>query len=170
MNFNQGWMAELLELQKKAAAMSKNKFSADEVENLVVSLLSKWGITNPPLGNHFKPQDSTWAKQDTTESSNSGHFDIDIAETEQQVRIEMIIPGIADQNDLAIKLIDNTLDISGRSSNFAENNGRFRRKVKLPAEVTAIGATATYRDQHLNITFPKRQESGVETIPVDFTP
>jgi Molecular chaperone (small heat shock protein) len=169
MNFNQGWMAELLELQKKAAAMGKNKFSADEVENLVVGLLSKWGITNLPLSNYFKYQDSSWAKQDTTEPRNSGHFDIDIAETKQQIRIEIIIPGIADQNDLAIRLIDNTLAISGKSSSFAENDGQFDRKIKLPAEVTAIGATATYRDQHLSITFPKREEPGVEIIPVDFT-
>jgi HSP20 family protein len=166
MNFNQGWMAELLELQKKAAAMGENKFSADEVENLVVGLLNKWGITNLPLGNYFKYQDSSRA--DTTEPSNNGHFDIDIAETKQQIRIEIIIPGITDQNDLAIRLIDNTLAISGKSSSFAENDGQFDRKIKLPAEVTAIGATATYRDQHLSITFPKPKEPGVETIPVDF--
>lgn len=167
MIFDQNLLAELLELQRKAADLTKSKTSVDEVQDLVMTLLNKWGISDLPWVGDFKSRYSFQTKGNT-ESTNSRHFNIDISEKKQHIQVQVLLPGIKDQSDLSIKLLGNTLYITENNSNRDDNDGPFNRKIRLPAEVTSAGATAIYRDNHLTITLPKIAADG-EFIPLDFS-
>jgi HSP20 family protein len=169
MIFDQTWLAELLELQRKAAELSKNKTSVDEVQDLVMTVLQKWGINDLPWDGDFKSRDSFWNKGNA-EPKTERYPNIDISETKQYVYIRILIPGIEEQNDLTVRLVNNTLCISGKSSILSNNDGSFSRTIRIPAVVTATGAEATYRDNHLAISLPKMLPHDSEVIPLSFFP
>jgi HSP20 family molecular chaperone IbpA len=168
MIFDQTWLAELLELQKKTVELTKGKNSVDEIQDLVMSLLNKWGISDLPWNGDFKSHDLFWAK-DIFESKTDQHFNIDISEKKQHIQVRALIPGIENQSAISIKLSGNTICINGKSSCIANNEGSFDRKIQLPAEVTSAGASASYQENHLTIILPKIPADG-EVIPLlDFS-
>lgn len=166
MNFDQSWMTELLELEKKATELVKGKNSADDVQGLVKEVLNKWGINNLPWGGDMESK--IWAKS-TPEQQSGPNLNIDISETKNKVLIQASIPGIEDKNDLLIKLKGDTLVISGKSNPpNNDDDGTFSRKIRLPVEVTALGAEATYRNDNLTISLPKTASEDGEIIPLNF--
>lgn len=169
MIFDQTWLAELLELQKKAAELTKGKTSADEVQDLVMTVLNTWGINDLPWDGGFRFKDS-FSPKGNVESKTGRYMNIDISETKQHVNVRILIPSIEDQNNLAVRLVNNALYISGKSSIFDNDDGSFNRKIRLPAVVTAAGAEAAYWDNHLTISLPKMLTQGGEVIPVNFSP
>ena len=164
--FDQNWLSELFELQKKVAGFSNNPASVDEIQDLVMNVLNKWGINHLPSDGDFRYKDWFSAKNDEKFKSER-YMNIDISETKQNILVRVVIPGIEDQADLAVKLLGNTLQINGKSSSFDENEGTFNRKIRLPAEDTPSGASAVYRDNQLTVTLPKAAANG-EIIPLDF--
>lgn len=157
MIFDQTWMAELLELQKKAAEIVKGKnFSAD-IQSLVTETLNKWGING-----------LSWDGDLESKMWNRDSGDIDISETKNNVLIKAFIPGIGDKNELLIKLCGGILTISGECNQLNNDGGSFNRQIRLPMEVTASGAKANYRDGNLTILLPKKATEDGEIIPVNF--
>ncbi len=166
MIFDQTWMTELLELQKKATELVKGKNSAEDVQNLVIEVLNQWGINNLPWdGGDLESK--TWAKG-TPERKTGPNFNIDISETKNNIVIRASIPGIENKNDLFIKLRGEILVIAGKCSHFNNDGGFFSRKVRLPAEVTTVGAEATYQNDNLTISLPKMTTEDGEIIPLNF--
>lgn len=165
MNFDQSWMTELLELEKKATELVKGKNSADDVQGLVKEVLNKWGINNLPWGGDMESK--IWAKS-TPEQQSGPNLNIDISETKNKVLIQASIPGIEDKNDLFIKLRGEILIITGKCNHLNNDGGFFSRKIRLPAEVTTVGAEATYQDDNLTISLPKMATEDGEIIPLSF--
>lgn len=167
MNFDQSWMTDLFELQKKALELTKGKNPVDEVQNLVMETLNKWGINNLPWHGDTEPAKTLWPK-DTPEPSTGNNLNIDISENKTCVFVRALIPGIEDPNGLSVKLEGDLVVISGKSTSFTNDGGSFNRSVRLPAEVTATGAEASYRDESLTITLPKVKVDEGEIIPLNF--
>jgi HSP20 family protein len=165
MIFDQSWMTELLELQKKTAELAKGKNSADNIQSLVMEVLNRWGINNLPWEGDSK---ATMGVNGAPERESGANFDIDISETKNNVLIRASIPGIEDKTDLFIKLRGGILMITGKCNHLNQDDGFFSRKVRIPAEVTALGAEATYRNDNLTISLPKIAAEDGELIPVNF--
>lgn len=166
MIFDQSWMAELLELQKKAAELVKGKNSADNIQSLVMEVLKQWGINNLPWEGD---SEAAMGGKGTPERESGANFDIDISETKDNVLIRAAIPGIEDKNDLFIKLRGDILTITGKCNHFNQDSGFFGRKVRIPAEVTSLGAEAIYRNDNLTISLPKITTEDGELIPLSFS-
>ena len=167
MIFDQAWMAELIELQKKAAELGQGKNAAGDVQGLVMEVLNKWGINNLPWDGDLESM--LWTKG-TLERKSGPNFNIDISETKNNVLIQASIPGITDKNEISIKLLrSQTLIISGEIDHFNNDAGSFSRKILLPAEVTTIGAEATYRNGILTVSLPKTTMEDGEMIPLKFS-
>lgn len=175
MIFDESWLSELIELQKKASEMAKGRNSADDIQGLVKTVLNQWGISGFPWEQNSQSQTESGsqksgpfeAKNDAPYNEN--HYNIDIAEKKQTIEIKIQIPGILDPNDLQIKLSANTLKIAATPNRMTENEGSFSRKIRLPSEVTPIGALAEYKDNYLTVTLPKMPPEG-EIIPFDYYP
>ncbi len=172
MMFNESWLSELMEMQKKATEMAKNKNSADEIQGLVKSVLGQWGISGFPWEQSFQsggfPRNEPFEEK-TDSPSHENHYNIDISEQKESVQIQIQIPGIGDPHDLQIKLGANTLHIAAAIKGTGDNEGSFSRKIRLPSEVTLTGASAVYKDNCLTVILPKIPPEG-ENIPFDFYP
>jgi HSP20 family molecular chaperone IbpA len=168
MIFDQTWIADLLELQKKASELTKGKNPTEEVQGLVMDVLNNWGINDFPWNGDLESKKSFWTNSNV-EPKTKRNLNFDISETKDYIHIQASIPGIEDKNDLAIKLHGDTLYITGKSNIFDNDGGSFNRKIRLPAETTALGAEATYHDDTLTISLPKMTTEGGETIPLNFS-
>lgn len=167
MIFDQTWMAELLDLQRKAAELKQGKNPADGVQDLVMEVLNKWGITNLPWNENLESMRNLWTKG-TSEPQQGADWNIDISERKTDLLIKVLIPGIEDKRDLLVKLQGDILHIAGKSSYVDNDGGVFSRKIQLPVEVTALGAGASYQDDNLTISLPKRISEIGEVIPLNF--
>lgn len=171
MNFDRIWMADLLELQKKAAELAQGKNPSEEVQGLVMEVLQKWGINNFPWRESREPKGVFWPK-DASEAASGVNRNTDITETKNHLVVETFLPGIEAPNDLFIKLQGDILYITGKSnpdSGAGDNDdGAFTRKVRLPAPVTASGAEAGYQEEKLKIILRKAANGDGETIPLSF--
>ncbi len=172
MMFNESWLSDLMELQKKAAETAQNKNSADEIQSLVRSVLGQWGISGFPWEQNFQsggfPRNEPFEGK-TDSPSHENHYNIDISEQKESVQIQIQIPGIVDPHGLQMKLAANTLHIMATTKGIGENEGSFDRKIRLPSEVTPTGASAVYKDNCLTVILPKIPPEG-ENIPFDFYP
>ncbi|HBF37190.1 MAG TPA: hypothetical protein DDW50_07700 [Firmicutes bacterium] len=169
MKFDQAWLSDLLNLQKRASELAKNNNSTSEIQDLVKTILNQYGINDLPWYENSQSSSSGKAKENAESKAASQYFNIDISEKKQYVQIQILMPGIEEPNNLLIKLSGNALDISGKSSLITENSGSFSREIRLPAEVTSTGVSALYKDDYLTITLPKIPPEG-EVIPFDFYP
>lgn len=167
MIFDQTWMADLLELQKKSAQLAKGKNSVDEVQNLVMETLNKWGMNNLPWNNELESNQFFWSKN-TAEPKTGQNWNVDISETKNSVFIEALIPGIEAKNDLTIKLQSNILYVSGKSNHLKADSNSFSREIRLPANVTTSGAEAIYQNDKLKVLLPKLTPEEGEFIPIHF--
>lgn len=165
MFFDQAWMTELLELQKKAADLARGKNTTAEVQSMVMEVLKKWGINNLPWDSD---SETKMGVKDSPERKSGPNFNIDISETKNNVLIQAAIPDIKDKNDLSIKLWGDTLMITGKCTNLMNTGGSFCQKLRLPANVTVSGAEATYRNGNLTISLPKMTMEDGEIIPLNF--
>lgn len=167
MSFDSSWPTDLQELQKRAAELGNSKNPSGAALDLAMDLLNKWGISGLPWNSNFESLKSLWAKSDLYSGSN---LNIDIAERKQDLLVQVLIPGIKEQNDLSVRFLNQVLYITGKSSSYEKEGGSFNREIRLPAAVTTRGAAATYRNNLLTITLPKTAPEEAETIPVSFFP
>jgi HSP20 family protein len=94
---------------------------------------------------------------------------LDMYEERNDVVVKAELPGMA-KDDIDDKLSDSTLTLKGEKKKEEEvkekdyyrcerEYGSFLRTVKLPAEVKADGAKATFKDGVLEIRLPKSDEA-----------
>ena len=101
---------------------------------------------------------------------------IDIDETDKEVRITAELPGL-DEKDVSLELANGVLSISGEKRSESEDKarrfseryyGRFERRIPLD-DVEEDKASATFRNGVLSITVPKSAEakSNVRRIAIN---
>ncbi len=168
MTFDQSWLSDLMEIQKKVDEIVKNKNSSNEIQSLVRTVLGQWGIPDFPWEGNSQFTGG-FQKNEPYEAQNDPHFNIDISEKKQSIEIKIKLPGIEDSNGIQIKLSGNTLNINATMNRIDENESSFTRKIRLPSEVTPTGASAVYKNNYLSITLAKIPPEG-ESIPLDFYP
>jgi HSP20 family protein len=94
---------------------------------------------------------------------------LDMYEEKNEVVVKAELPGMA-KEDIDIRLSDSTLTLKGEKKKEEEvkekdyyrcerEYGSFLRTVKLPAEVKADGAKATFKDGVLEVRLPKSDEA-----------
>jgi HSP20 family protein len=102
----------------------------------------------------------------TRASNGVGWPQIDIEETEKEVRITAELPGL-DEKDVSLELANGVLSISGEKRSESEDKarrfseryyGRFERRIPLD-DVEEDNASATFRNGVLSITVPKSAEA-----------
>ncbi len=108
--------------------------------------------------------------------SGVGWPQIDIDETDKEVRITAELPGLDDE-DVSLELANGVLSISGEKRSESEDKarrfserfyGRFERRIPLD-DVDEDKASATFRNGVLSITVPKSAEakSNVRRIAIN---
>jgi HSP20 family protein len=101
---------------------------------------------------------------------------IDIDETDKEVRVTAELPGL-EEKDVSLELANGVLSISGEKRSESEDKarrfseryyGRFERRIPLD-DVDEDKATATFRNGVLSITVPKSAEakSNVRRIAIN---
>jgi HSP20 family protein len=104
--------------------------------------------------------------------------DVDVAETEKEVRVTAELPGL-DQKEVEVTLTQGALTIKGEKREEHEEDkgdlhrsecryGMFERMVQLPSDVDADKAKASFKKGILKVTLPKTAEaqSNRRRIPV----
>ncbi|MBN3039481.1 MAG: Hsp20/alpha crystallin family protein [Candidatus Omnitrophica bacterium] len=102
---------------------------------------------------------------------------VDIYEKGNSVVVKAEIPGVKSE-ELDIAVDDGLLTISGEKKQENEVKekdyyrlesayGRFERTIRLPSEVKAENAKATYKDGVLKVELPKSEESKKKKINID---
>jgi HSP20 family protein len=104
------------------------------------------------------------------------HENLDLYETEEQVVLEMAVPGIKTE-DLDISAEGRQLTIKGKYPTVEDSNrrywvqgiakGDFNRTVTLPAHVQLDNVQAQVRDGILSLTMPKVAEAKVKKIAIN---
>ena len=114
---------------------------------------------------------------ETTRARNGlGWPQIDIDETDKEVRITAELPGL-DEKDVSLELANGVLSISGEKRSESEDKarrfseryyGRFERRIPLD-DVEEDKASATFRNGVLSITVPKSADakSNVRRIAIN---
>lgn len=166
MSFDSSWMTDLHKLQKRAAELGNSDNPSGAALELAMDLLNKWGVGDLPFNSSFESLKSLWAKSDLYAGLNSN---IDITERKQDILVSLSIPGIKEADDFSVRLANQVLYLTGISRDGKEAE-KFNREVRLPAPVTAQGATAAYRNNRLTITLPKIAPQEGEKIAVSFVP
>ena len=121
---------------------------------------------------YFAPGRDTDGKQDM----RWGVLAVDVADHPGQVVVELEAPGL-DREDIDVTVVDGRLIVSGSKRYEAERKegalrirerafGEFRRVIPLPDEVTAEGATASYKRGVLTVKVPKAAAPGARKIKV----
>ena len=105
----------------------------------------------------------------------SGDFSVDLTETDEALIITCDLPGF-EKADVSVKLLDSeTLSIKAQSCLETVSAGTYhlrerrtdtgQRKIRLPAEVTAEGAKAVFKNGTLEIVLMKiHPDEGEEII------
>jgi HSP20 family protein len=112
----------------------------------------------------------------TGEGRVSPRVDIDVVETENEIKVSAELPGM-EQEDIDVGLSGNELTIRGEKKAEREEEGEnyyrmersygsFRRSVSLPHEVDADQASASFRNGVLTVILPKAEEKGKRKIEV----
>ena len=116
--------------------------------------------------------------QSTSLPDDSGAFHVDVAESDQDIKVTAELPGM-DEKDIDVRASDGMLTISGEKKTERETKdddyivrersfGRFERTLSLPEGVKTEAAQATFKNGVLTITIPKpsQGQSGAKRITV----
>ncbi|HEX7636676.1 MAG TPA: Hsp20/alpha crystallin family protein [Noviherbaspirillum sp.] len=103
----------------------------------------------------------------------------DVFEDDQRIVVRLEVPGI-DKNDMDVEVQGSTLVVKGEKRFERENSqgryrvlqcayGSFRREVRLPSDVLAEQAKASYKNGVLRVELPKAPsaQQHVRTVTVD---
>lgn len=110
---------------------------------------------------------------------NQKVFDVDMYETENDIVIEAELPGYK-RDQIQLEIIDDQLRISVENSKFANEKNekslsynkkqsydKIERWILLPYPVSEKDVRATYKNDILTITTPKRRKSSRRFIDID---
>ncbi len=167
MIFDQSWMNQLLELQKKAAELTHEKFPTNGMEGFIREVLNQWGGNNSNWAENLESVLALWQNNNPA-SFSSQDSNVDIAESKETIKVTLAISGITGPAELSIRLQnDDTLLIERQNETGAEQS--FHRKIRLPAKVTGVGSAASYQKDKLTVSLPKLDNVAEQTIPVTIT-
>lgn len=102
---------------------------------------------------------------------------VDIEENNGNLMVRAEIPGMT-KDDIKVSVQDDLLTISGERKQENETKdktfhriercyGKFRRMIRLPAQVDADKVKASYKDGVLNVTLPKPESLKPKNIDVE---
>lgn len=102
---------------------------------------------------------------------------IDVSEDEETFKVQAELPGL-DKDDIELEADDSGVTIRGEKSYETEKEdegfyrsersyGYFQRNIPFPMEVDTEGARAVFEDGVLDVRFPKREETGGETLEIE---
>ena len=163
-------LKELIPWKKNNGELAVNREPAHpfdqfrrEMDQLFDGFLSEWPVRTSLLDRRlgsFVPQ-------------------IDLAETDKEVRITAELPGL-DKKEVEVTLTQGVLTIKGEKREEHEENkgdmhrsecryGMFERSVQLPADIDADKAKASFKKGVLKVTLPKTADaqSSRRRIPVE---
>lgn len=127
-------------------------------------------------GKHFSDIMDEFFNEAVASRSSTFTPSINISETEDQLNIEVEIPGMK-KEDININVENSTLTISGERKQKTEEDGRrfhrvetsygaFNRSFQLPDHVEEESIEAEYKDGVLNISMGKREEKLKKQIAI----
>jgi HSP20 family protein len=99
---------------------------------------------------------------------------IDVEATAKELVVTAELPGL-EEKDFEIHLEGDVLTLRGEKRGergardagwFERSYGGFQRAIRLPVEVDADAATASFKDGVLRIALPRAREAEVRAIPV----
>jgi len=117
-----------------------------------------------------------WPFRFVTVSGGAAHPAIDISETDDQVMVKAVMPGVKPE-DLDINISGNTLTIKGETKEEHEDQngkyyhkecyyGDFARSITIPTDLKADKAEANLENGVLTLSIPKAEELKPKTIKV----
>ena len=106
-----------------------------------------------------------------------GYPSVDIFEDADKVTVKAELPGV-DKDGVNVSVNENLITISGEKKKeekvekkdyyrLERSYGSFSRTLRLPAEVKADKASATFKDGLLEVTLPKAEKGKVKGVKVD---
>ncbi|TVX96873.1 Hsp20/alpha crystallin family protein [Cohnella terricola] len=112
-------------------------------------------------------------------SQGTGHINVDLYETDNEIVASCDIPGLEKKEDVSIDVENKALSISGslnRVNEVKEEHmhrqeryiGRFQRTIALPSPVSSEGVTASYKNGVLEVRMPKHKGEAKRKIDVQF--
>ncbi|HEY0681904.1 MAG TPA: Hsp20/alpha crystallin family protein [Steroidobacter sp.] len=112
----------------------------------------------------FRGFDTRWPAFGSALSSERGGWpSVEIAETDQELKVSAEIPGM-DEKDIEILVDEGTLTLRGEKRSEIEDKekqfseryyGHFERRIPLAADVQADRAEAKFKNGVLTVTMPK---------------
>lgn len=123
---------------------------------------------------HFSPEDNS--QHNELRLPEWGLLTAELREHKNRYEISLEVPGM-EENQFNIKVIDNTLVVSGEKQFSREGTegrfhvmerayGSFERAIPLPAAVDDSQASASYRRGVLTVTLPKQVSQAYRRIQV----
>jgi len=113
----------------------------------------------------------------TPESASAAWMpSVDVSETEGDIQVKAELPGL-ESRDLDVNISGDLLTIKGEKKEEHETKeqsyhareryyGSFQRSIRLPSEVKAENAEATFKNGVLNLTFPKADTTRTRRIEI----
>jgi HSP20 family molecular chaperone IbpA len=163
MIFDRKLMEDILELQRKVVELSNSSNPNRAAVDFMRQAVSQWSMPDFPWNEALESLSSLWDVKNQN-SPKGIDPDVNMIETKEEVLVKAKISGIADPDDLAIKLRNNILYVTAKM-NQSDNGDVYSRSIRLPVKVTVSGAKAVYQDGNLTVSLPKMPEKE-ETIPV----
>jgi len=175
--FDPVWIEKMLELQRQVQACSQEgpAWPKETIEAILQSLKG-WGIhprQAPEAGTgEAAGLTGLWGAE-APAPGDSRDPQLRISETAREITVTAWLPGIKDRGDISVKLLGDTLFISGVSSHLRGEipgkSGSFRRCIRLPVPVEHPGAQAVYQKNGvLTISFMKKTQA-LSEIEVAFS-
>jgi len=99
---------------------------------------------------------------------------LDLEEGEDSIRVDLELPGLK-KEDIKVSVENDVLTVSGERKQGVEVKeagrseryfGKFSRTVTLPTNVSAEGATASFKDGVLTVTIPKAEHAKPKSISI----
>ena len=106
-----------------------------------------------------------------------GYPSVDIFEDSDKVTVKAELPGV-EKDCVNVSINEDTITISGEKNKeekvekkdyyrLERSYGSFSRSLRLPAEVKADRASATFKDGVLEVTIPKTEKGKAKGVKVD---
>lgn len=118
---------------------------------------------NQLTNNIFKEIERFFAEVPIFKEFSLGSLHMDMQETEHEVTALCDIPGLDQNSDIQIEVINNMLVVNGVIDHSAKETSRnsqfvsrFHRSVSLPSPVSKEGMTVDYQNGRLEIRMPKQ--------------
>jgi len=163
--FNKEWMENMQELQKMATRLSEvqavpTELMGEKVFPRELMEMVKWAAQNKInlWGPWLSPLTGSDEELEVQEESGDIYEpQINITESEKEIIVKAIIPGLKDNDDIDIKVQQGILHLKGRcvrmegSKVIMGKQVNFNRSIYLPAMVLEYGIAAGYRDGVLTV-------------------